>query len=360
MSAVKRRSTRVSHNARVIVSWTDGSGQSVSEEGTTASVSCHGFQYFSRQLPRKNLSVTLQVAGKEGHNRAGARVYPGRVAWVRKSKRLDGIRLVGIELAIPLNIWELDDVPEDWIRFSPRSDEIPDQFLAEMERILQPAVSVNYYDLLGVRPDATKAEMKRRFHQLALRFHPDRHMDHPDWTARLAAIMESLTHAYRTLTDDHAKKEYDAALASRERGERPDSRRAAEGHIEKARECMAEKNYAGSILWLHRAIECEPNSSNHRTLLARCLSAIPEYRREAVEQFQKAIELDPRNIAAHLQYGELLETLKAPTRAREHYLRVLEIDASHRGARERLTRLGMGAPRAASRPSLLSRLTRRP
>jgi tetratricopeptide (TPR) repeat protein len=122
---------------------------------------------------------------------------------------------------------------------------------------------------------------------------------------------------------------------------------------------MAEKNFAGCILWLHRVIENEPNSSSHRAMLGRCLSAIPEYRREAVEQFEMAIELDPRNLTAHLHYGELLEELKLPARARSHYLRVLELDANHWGARERLNRLNLTAPRASSGPSLLRRLTGR-
>ena len=122
---------------------------------------------------------------------------------------------------------------------------------------------------------------------------------------------------------------------------------------------MAEKNFAASILWLHRAIECEPNCSSHRAMLGRCLSAIPEYRREAVEQFEKAIELDPRNLVAHLHYGELLEHLKLPGRARSQYLRVLELDASHQEARKRLIRMNLEAPRSVSRPSLFARFTGR-
>jgi len=129
--------------------------------------------------------------------------------------------------------------------------------------------------------------------------------------------------------------------------------------LEKAQECIVERNIAGSILWLHHAIEAEPNSSSHRAMLGRCLSTIPEYRREAVEQFEMAIDLDPRNLAAHLDYGELLESLKVPWRARFHYLRALEIDPNHKGARERLNRLGAGMPRTSSKSSLLGRLTGR-
>src|ERR1700724_1929034 len=39
------------------------------------------------------------------------------------------------------------------------------------------------------------------------------------------------------------------------------------------------KKISGGILWLHRVVEIEPNSSSHRTVLPRCLSRISESRR---------------------------------------------------------------------------------
>ena len=278
---------------------------------------------------------------------------------MRKSRRLDGLYLVGIELEVPLNIWNIDDVPEDWAAFSPLEAQDPVYFLADVDRTLHAARMEDYYKLLDVESNTPRPEMKRRFYQLARRFHPDHHMDHPEWTPRLVLLMEGLTTAYKTLSDDKTKEEYDLLLARGSEREPSDSRELTQGYMEKAQECMAEKNYAASILWLHRAIECEPNSSSHRAMLGRCLSAIPEYRREAVEQFELAIEMDAHNLNAHFYYGELLELLKAPWRARSHYLRVLELNANHLGAREHLNRLGAGAQRASSRTSLLGRLTGR-
>jgi tetratricopeptide (TPR) repeat protein len=201
--------------------------------------------------------------------------------------------------------------------------------------------------------------LKRLFYGLARRFHPDFHMDCPEWTPRLVALMECLTAAYKTLSDNKTRKEYDALLARGSREELSDAQKRVQGYLDKARECIAEKNFAACILWLHRAIECEPNSSSHRAMLGRCLSAIPEYRREAVEQFEKAIELDHNNLTAHLQYGELLEQLKLPGRARSHYLRILELDEKHQEARRRLVKMDLESPRSVSRPSLFARFAGR-
>jgi curved DNA-binding protein CbpA len=323
------------------------------------SINCHGFRYFARQRPKKNTSITFHIIVNKEDKPAASQEYPGRVAWVRKSLRLEGLYLVGIEFGIPLNIWNVEEVPEDWAAFSPPTKEDPATFRAEVDRFLHCARTGTYYQLLDVEPNTPRSEVKRHFYQLARRFHPDHHMDRPEWTPRLLACMDRLTTAYKTLSDDETKKDYDSILARRYEEEPSSSRELTQSYLQKAQECMAEKNFAGCILWLHRAIESEPNSSSHRAMLGRCLSTIPEYRREAVEQFEMAIQLDPSNLTAHFHYGELLELLNVPWRARSHYLRVLELDTNHWEARERVNRLAASAPRAPSRTSLLGRLTGR-
>ena len=323
------------------------------------SINCHGFQYFSRQRPQKDSPISFQIIVKEKDKSAPAPSYPGRVVWTRKSRRLDGLYLVGIEFGIPTNIWDVDEMPEDWAAFSPPTEEEPASFLAEVDRILHCARTANYYQLLDVESSTPRSEVKRHFYQLARRFHPDHHMDHPEWTPRLLALMDALSTAYKTLSDDKTRKEYDSLLTRESAEKRSEFQEVTRVYLARAQECMAEKNFAGCMLWLHRAIENEPNSSSHRAMLGRCLSAIPEYRREAVDQFEMAIELDPHNLTAHLYYAELLEQLKLPGHARAHYLRVLELDTNHWEARERLNRLDATAPRASSRPSLLGRLTGR-
>jgi curved DNA-binding protein CbpA len=325
------------------------------------SINCHGFQYFSRQRPPKDASATFQIiANKKKEDKTVAHpAYPGRIAWARKSRRLDGLFLVGMELGIPLNIWDLDEVPEDWAAFAPPAGEDPATFLIEVDRFLQSARTATYYQLLGIKANASRSEVKRQFYQLARRFHPDHHMDRPEWTPRLVSLMEGLTTAYETLSDEEAKRDYDALLARESKADASETKKQTQGYLHKANECMAEKNFAGCILWLHRVIESEPNSSSHRAMLGRCLSAIPEYRREAVEQFEIAIDLDPSNLTAHLHYGELLEHLRLPGRARSHYLRVLELDANHQEARKRLIKMDIEGPRSVSRPSLFGRLSGR-
>ena len=355
----KRRSTRVVHSVPLLITWSGPRDESIVEETATLSINCHGCQYFSRNRPKKDAQISIQIFEYKQDTSSPGEAFQARVTWVRKSRRLDGFYQVGVEFEAPQNIWPLAQPPEDWESFAPALQQEPAALLEDVERQLQFARTGDHYRLLDVHPNTDRAEIKHRFYRMARRFHPDHHMDHPEWMPRLLILMEALNAAYRVLSDDAAKEQYDSTRSAATDRELSEPKRMARDYLQNARECLAAKNYVGSILWLRRAIENEPNSSTYRAMLGYSLAHVPEYRREAVEQFEKAFELDPSNLTAHLQYAKLLESLNLPWRARAHYIRVLELDMNHLEARERLNRLDSAAPRPVSRPSLLSRITGR-
>lgn len=62
----------------------------------------------------------------------------------------------------------------------------------------------DYYDILGVSKDATERQIKKAFHKLALKYHPDRNKS-PDAESKFREIAE----AYETLSDEKRRREYD-------------------------------------------------------------------------------------------------------------------------------------------------------
>ncbi|MBN1147893.1 MAG: DnaJ domain-containing protein [Anaerolineales bacterium] len=67
----------------------------------------------------------------------------------------------------------------------------------------------SYYDLLGLTDDATPEEIRRAYHDAALKFHPDVSSD-PKATELFMHIQE----AYNTLSDLKERKKYDERLAN--------------------------------------------------------------------------------------------------------------------------------------------------
>ncbi|XP_010888091.2 dnaJ homolog subfamily B member 9a [Esox lucius] len=62
----------------------------------------------------------------------------------------------------------------------------------------------DYYDILGVPKDANERQIKKAFHKLAMKYHPDKSKS-PDAETKFREIAE----AYETLLDEKRRQEYD-------------------------------------------------------------------------------------------------------------------------------------------------------
>lgn len=216
-------------------------------------------------------------------------------------------------------------------------------FEQEMKKYLGLVVSATYYQLLDVTPLSAPSAIKASYYKLVRKFHPDRHMGRVEWIGQLQQIMDVLTIAYRTLTDERTRGKYDKKLA--ETGTfaigraKTEKEHTAEECLDQAKQCLRAQNYAGSITWLRKCVEIAPNDSKYRAMLARSLAAVPQYRREAIEHFEKAIQLDPWNTSALFQFAELFEEMQLPWRARPLYQKIIDIDPEHNKAREKIAQL---------------------
>src|SRR3990167_9198913 len=61
----------------------------------------------------------------------------------------------------------------------------------------------DYYELLGVQKSASKEEIKKAFHKLAHKFHPDKKEGD-------AEKFKEVSEAYSVLSDDKRRAEYDS------------------------------------------------------------------------------------------------------------------------------------------------------
>ncbi|CAJ1385262.1 unnamed protein product [Effrenium voratum] len=61
------------------------------------------------------------------------------------------------------------------------------------------------YDLLGVAPEASEAEIRKAFYKKSLALHPDKNPDNPEATKQFQAVSD----AYRILGDDDRRRAYD-------------------------------------------------------------------------------------------------------------------------------------------------------
>ena len=217
------------------------------------------------------------------------------------------------------------------------------QFEEEVRRLLEMAEKGTFYELLGVAATSSPGEVKQSFHRMARKFHPDRHMGQSEWVGLLQNLMGRLTTAYKTLVDDAKRADYDKQLAAEGAftlgQSKTESQETVDECLTRAKQCLRAHNFAGSILWLRKCVEMEPDVAKYHAILARSLAAVPQYRQEAISYFEKAIELDAWNTSTYFQFAELYEVMRLPWRAVPLYQKILEIDPEHSKARERLREL---------------------
>jgi curved DNA-binding protein CbpA len=214
------------------------------------------------------------------------------------------------------------------------------QFEEEIRGLLEVAEKGTYYDLFGVTANSSPAEINESFHQLARKFHPDRHMGDSKRVGLLQDLMGRVTTAYKTLVDDEKRTSYDKQLAATGAftpdQSRTESQESVEECFTRAKECLRAHDTEGSILWLRKCVEIAPAVVKYHAILARSLAGVPQYHQEAIQQFEKAIELDDWNTSVYFQFAELYEAMRQPLSAIPLYQKILEIDSEHSKARERL------------------------
>ncbi|MCL1810269.1 MAG: DnaJ domain-containing protein [Clostridiales bacterium] len=64
----------------------------------------------------------------------------------------------------------------------------------------------NYYDVLGVKKDASEAELKSAYRKMGKKYHPDTHPD----DAEADAKMQEINEAYSVLSDPQKRADYDS------------------------------------------------------------------------------------------------------------------------------------------------------
>src|ERR1700733_7536927 len=110
-----RRSTRVFQAVPLSVSGQNRIGNLFLESTSAVSVNCHGCLYPSRNEYRHGSWVTIEVPNQQVNTLP--RPVRAQVKFVRLPSSPQELYLVGVEPEHPANVWGINGVPEDWLRF---------------------------------------------------------------------------------------------------------------------------------------------------------------------------------------------------------------------------------------------------
>jgi len=196
--------------------------------------------------------------------------------------------------------------------------------------------------------------------RLARDRHPDRFSE-PEAKRKAEAEFSEMTAAFNTLTNDRARKEYDAEL------ERPKPTTPAEtaalAHTQGLQQ-FERRDYVGAAELLQVAVHNAPEDARYQLALGRALARVPQGMRQAVEVLERAIRLAPREAVAHAELARVLHLQGMKLRAARSAETAAQLGPNDAAVRRILKEIGFD-PEARSDKSgggggLLDRLRRKP
>ena len=216
--------------------------------------------------------------------------------------------------------------------------------------------ATTHYEVLDVGALAEMTEIKKAYHELARRFHPDRYHQ-SELRARLESAFARIGRAYETLSDEKLRRDYDTSLAAVKDKtkaaepakketpiapagpKQPDHANRAETSFKLGTEALERGQHDDAIRLLAEAATLEPRVGRYRAYYGAALMRNPSLRRTAETELQAALKLEPDNASFHLMLAELYQRIGLRKRAEHEALRALSADPANKSARELLSSL---------------------
>jgi curved DNA-binding protein CbpA len=160
----------------------------------------------------------------------------------------------------------------------------------------------DYYELLGVTPSASTAEIRKAYALLAREKHPDRFTD-PAAKQQAQRVFQDVTHAFNTLMSPASREEYDR---TRHRPQPRTPEEIATDAFERAQPALDAGQLEEAITLLRTAVHHVPEKAAYHAALGRALGRLPPFAREAVQALERATQLEPRNAQAFADLAAVL------------------------------------------------------
>ncbi len=162
----------------------------------------------------------------------------------------------------------------------------------------------DFYQILGVSPQASVAEVRQAYARLAREKHPDRFRDDAE-KKRAEREFQDITTAFNALANPKSRQEYDAA---RDRPVPKTPEEIATDAYERSQAALEAGQLDEAVTLLHTAVHHAPGQLGYQLALGKALgrAAGPQAARDAVQVFERVIQAAPNNAAAYAELATVL------------------------------------------------------
>jgi curved DNA-binding protein CbpA len=207
-----------------------------------------------------------------------------------------------------------------------------------------------------VTTTADLAQIKAAYYRLARKFHPDRYygLDDPVAKEKIDIIFSTINVAYETLKNTRSRHQYDAATVDDKRinvssavkdAPKPTAEnvaKIAEDYYQRAQKSYSSRNFFEAVQFLRSATQICPENPRYWRYLGIALSKNDEWRKEAEDSFQRAVDLEPQNAENHLYLAFLYRNSNLKLRAKRCFMKVIELDPKNDVAKAQIAEIDAG------------------
>lgn len=185
----------------------------------------------------------------------------------------------------------------------------------------------DYYELLGLKPDAAAAEIRSAYMRLARERHPDRFAD-PGGRREAEVAFQQLTEAFNVLSSARSRAAYDAERA---KPKASSPQELAQEAFAQAQAAASASNWQAALEGLKAAVHHAPTDARYQAALGRLLvrASDPRAVRDGIQHLEEATRLAPREPGAFADLARALHAQGLTLRARRALEAGLVVDPRH-------------------------------
>jgi CheY-like chemotaxis protein/tetratricopeptide (TPR) repeat protein len=191
-----------------------------------------------------------------------------------------------------------------------------------------------YFEILGVQPSASTADVERAYVRLAEETHPDRYSGSSEAVREVAEeVFAHVTRAYETLVDPRRRGEYvlDRRREEREAAKEEAGQKALEAanQFQRGEALLKSRAYEDALAHFGQALELNPSEGDYHThygwTLHLCHPSDPHMIEEAMEHVRRGLKLASHGDRAYLYMGRLFRAIGKPAAAEKMFTRAVQI-----------------------------------
>ncbi|MBN1296538.1 DnaJ domain-containing protein [bacterium] len=205
----------------------------------------------------------------------------------------------------------------------------------------------SFYEVLSINRDASPADIKSVYFEMAKQFHPDRRPDDDpeDVKEKLDQIFVQIREAYQTLSDPERREAYDQRMGDQSMDiDVQKSRSKAHLQYRVGLKAFQTRKYRTAMEYFRSAIDLDPYEPEYYFKMAELCTRNPKWYRAGTLACLKAIQLDPEVPEFHAVLGVLHRLQGDLVTAEKEFFQTLQFDPENKTARRELQSLGKALP----------------